>query len=122
MDAVVRVTLEDGLAFPSGAVAPASYACVIYCRVPEDWTADGALKEERHEAVLEYLYGKTFRQGNEDGSRYVYRNFRSHVLTPEEEASTPWRDVSNDREFHYWHCHATGAEEGELRRVDADAF
>ena len=117
MDQIVKITLNDGLMLPSGFVSPATYVCNIFCKVPAEWTGDNALKTEHEEAVLEYLYGKKFRDGNEDGSRYVYRNFRSQVLTPAEVESGEWRTATNTKEQHFWHCVATP--NGELVRANA---
>ena len=107
-DRVVRITLKDGLMLP-GFTAPASYTCVIFCRVPPDWLDGARLGEEKLEVIYESLYGPGWRAGNEDGSRYVVLDVDSRVLEPDEEQSAPWRDAVDDDQHHYWFYHASGA-------------
>lgn len=107
MTRVVRINLRDGLAFPDGFLAPAPYACVLFCRVPPEWLDGEELRSENLEAIYETMYGPQWREGNEDGSQYVVRSLQTHVLTTDEEDSAPWRDVSNDNECQYWFYDAT---------------
>lgn len=121
MEKVVCITLKDGLLLPSGYMAPASYACVIFCRVPADWvegdTLKGdTLKAEKLERVFENLYGQTWRAGKEDGSQYVVRSVESRVLTPAEEQSAPWQSAKNNAEFHYWFYRVSAT--GEFQAVE----
>lgn len=97
--------------FPSGFVSPASNSCVIFCRVPARWVEGGSLKDGKLESVFEQLYGKTWRSGNDDGSRYVVLSAEAAVLTPAEEQAAPWRGLKNDRETSYWFYHVSEAEE-----------
>lgn len=121
METVVLVTLNDGLMLPSGFVSPASYECAIFCRVPEEWLTGDSLREECAELIPEFLYGKQFRNGNDDGSRYVYRNLRSKVLTPEELSQKIWEQAQNSKERRYWFCHAFPAG-SEFQSVDRSLF
>ena len=59
MAKTVRVVLKDGLGFQSGFISPASYSCVLYYRVPENWLDGDQLRPEKQEAMLENMYGKT---------------------------------------------------------------
>lgn len=120
LNGVVQITLADGLMLPSGFVAPAAYACIIFCRVGPDWLAGAQVSEAKVELVLENLYGAGWRAGNADGSRYVVRSLAARVLTPAEEEAAPWQGVSNDAQYHYWFYHVTPA--GQLEQVAATNF
>lgn len=120
MKIVVQITLQDGLMFPSGFIAPASYSCILFCRVPADWAEGNILKAEKLETVFEELYGKTWRSGNDDGSQYVVRSVESRVLSPTEEESAPWQGVNNSGEYRYWFYHVSAA--GEFQKVEPSEF
>src|SRR5882724_1188829 len=59
-------------------------------RVPEDWLREDGLIPERQEKLLEYMYGATWRSGNDDGSKYVVLKMEEHKLTDAEIAERPW--------------------------------
>lgn len=120
MKTAVQVTLKDGLRFPSGFIAQASYSCIIFCRVPADWLEGSVLKADKLEEIFETLYGESWRQGNEDGSQYVVLSAESRVLTPAEEQSVIWQGLSNDRESHYWFYHVL--DNGEFKQVESSEF
>ncbi len=120
MNTVVQITLSDGLMFPSGFTAPASYTCIIYCRVAPDWLDGAQVKTAKLELVFENLYGAHWRAGNDDGSRYVVRAVAARMLTPAEAQAAPWRGVSNDGKYHYWFYHVAAT--GELQKVAAADF
>jgi len=120
MKTVLQITLKDGLMFPSGFTAPASYTCIIFCRVSPDWLEDGQVKMEKLETVFENLYGKHWRAGNDDGSRYVVRSVEARVLTTAEEQTAPWLGLSNNVEYHYWFYHLSAT--GELQNVESSGF
>lgn len=120
MNTVVQITLKDGLMLPSGFIAPASYSCIIFCRVSPDWLEGDQLHMAKLETVFENLYGEHWRAGNDDGSRYVVQSVEARILTPAEEQSAPWQSVSNNGEYHYWFYHVTAA--GELQKVDSLDF
>jgi hypothetical protein len=42
---------------------------------------------------FDQLYGADFRQGNDDGSRYVWRDLSVEVLDADGEAERPWLTV-----------------------------
>jgi hypothetical protein len=106
MSKIVRVELNDGLLLASGFIAPASYTCILYLRVPDGWLSGSALLPAKKEAVLENLYGKTWRQGNEDGSRYVVLDNRETLLSAQEEAARVWlQHDPADRDYQYWFYH-----------------
>lgn len=121
MEKVVLVTLNDGLMLPSGFVSPASYECAIFCRVPDEWLAGDSLRPEIEELIPEFLYGKSFRNGNDDGSRYVYRNLRSRLLSLEEMTEKVWEQSQNSKERRYWFCHAFPAV-GEFQSIERNSF
>lgn len=133
MSRTLMVMLSDGLRVASGFLSEASYQCLIYCRVPDDWV-DGeipvsdelwlkgpALKPARLEAVFEKLYGDTWRQGNEDGSQYVVLSSGQRLLNPRRGEETPWRDDDpNDRRFRFFYFVA--GPDGRMTSVKRDAF
>ncbi|HEV7860861.1 MAG TPA: hypothetical protein VGO91_19745 [Pyrinomonadaceae bacterium] len=120
MNTVMQITLEDGLMFPSGLTAPASYSCIIFCRVSPGWLEGDQVTLAKLEPVFENLYGEHWRAGNDDGSRYVVRSVEARILTPAEEHTAPWLGLSNDGEYHYWFYHVTAT--GELQKVDSSGF
>ncbi len=108
----LMVMLSDGLRVASGFVSEATYRCVIYCRVSEDWVGGDipnsddlwlkgpALKPAGLEALFRKLYGDTWREGNEDGSQYVVLSSGARLLNPRRKDETPWRDDDpNDKRF-----------------------
>lgn len=120
MNTVVQITLKDGLMLPSGFIAPASYSCIIFCRVSPDWLEGDQLHRAKLETVFESLYGKHWRAGNDDGSRYVVQSVEARILTPAEEQTAPWQSVNNDGEYHYWFYHVSVA--GEMQKVESSGF
>ena len=121
MQKIVRVELQDGLGFPSGVVSPASYTCVLYYRLPESWVNSDLLFADKREALLENMYGKTWRMGNEDGSYYVVLAFVERVLSPSEEAACAWlQNNPQDKDFKYWYYHV--AEDGTFTDVKQADF
>ena len=120
MNTVAQITLKDGLMFPSGFTAPASYACIIFCRVPPDWLDGDHLRMAKLEAVFEKLYGQHWRAGNDDGSQYVVLSVEARILSDAEEQTAPWQGVSNNDEYHYWFYHVTAM--GELQQVEVTEF
>src|SRR4051812_7722758 len=108
MQKTVRVELKDGLGFPSGFVSQASYTCVLYYRLPESWLNGEKLLDDRREAMLENMYGKTWRMGNEDGSYYAVFSFTERVLSAAEEAERAWLGIDpQDKECKYWYYHVS---------------
>lgn len=99
---VVRIDVEDGLELASGFVSPASYRCVLYCRVPDDQIIGGRLKPGAEEAVLRAMYGEGWRHGNEDGSRFVVTVLSARPLAEDEVREAPWMSVHNDKAARYW--------------------
>ena len=121
MQKTVRVTIQDGLGFPSGFISPASYTCVLYYRVPESWVSDGKIPPEKVEAMLENMYGKTWRQGNSDGSYYAVLSLDGYLLTPAEEEARDWlSNQTPDPNFKYWYYHVS--EDGEFKSASRDEF
>lgn len=117
MTRVVQITLSDALMFPSGFLAPASYACVIFCRVPPGWIDGEGVRREGLEKIYEKMYGNNWREGNDDGSRYIVRSVEVRALSRADEEQGVWREVKNDDNNHYWFYHAEGGEE--LKEVEA---
>jgi hypothetical protein len=121
MSKTVRVTLKDGLGFQSGFISPASYACVLYYRVPESWLDGDQLLPEKREAMLENMYGKTWRSGNDDGSYYVVMNLEAQVLSAEDEQARGWlQHQSNEPDFKYWYYHIT--DDGQFQTKTREDF
>jgi len=118
----VRIIIEDGLGFPSGTVWPASYVCVIFCNVPDTWlNGDQGLKDEKRERLLEHQYGKTWRRGNDDGSRYVIRRFEVDVLESAEALERAKLSIDEgNAQMRYWFYLID--DEERLEKVDKDTF
>ena len=112
---VLQITIKDGLMFPTGVLSQAPYRCVVFCRVDESRIGD-----DIQETVFAHLYGPTWRMGNDDGSRYVVLSADSHILTPAEEQTAPWLEVTDTQNDHYWFYHAPDA--GGLQNVEPSAF
>lgn len=121
MQKTVRVELKDGLRLPSGFVAPASYTCLSYYRLPESWLDGETLFNDRKEAMLEEMYGRGWRTGNEDGSCYEVFSFKEQVLSAREEEVRGWRqNQTGDKGFQYWYYHISA--NGQFRKVTRDEF
>lgn len=101
MSQILMIMIRDGLQMPSGFVAESPKRCLIYCKVPDDWVegeipassdlwlGGTKLKADKLELLLETLYGRTWRSGNEDGSQYVVLNFGMRVRNPLESWEPP---------------------------------
>jgi len=83
----VEVTIKDTMAFwndelgthlfnPDGYTPTNTY---VYA-VPDAWVAAGTLTADGLENVCKYLYGATWRSGNDDGSMYIVLASSSRVL------------------------------------------
>lgn len=129
----LMVMLSDGLRVASGFLSEASYRCVVYCRVPEDWVAGDlpgsddlwlsgpTLTPAALEMLFKKMYGDTWREGNEDGSQYVVLSSGARLLNPRRSDETPWRDDDpNDKRFRYFFFVA-GAD-GRFASVKREAF
>ena len=116
MSRVVRIELRDALAFPaSGVVSPAPYVCVVFARVPESWLDGDTLPADRVETFLGQMYGKAWRNGNDDGSQYVVLDLRLAVLASHEERQRPWLGADSAdgiHKFWFWRVAADGRIEG----------
>lgn len=93
--------VQDGLGFPSGFVTEASYKLNIFCRVPTDWTDGERLKINTLEKIFEFLYGANWRNGNDDGSRYMVIDSFSRVYDDETVKKTRWEGIRNTDDVHY---------------------
>jgi hypothetical protein len=121
MSKTIRVELKDGLGFSSGFVSPASYTCVMYYRLPESWLAGEVLVNDKKEAMLEQMYGRSWRMGNDDGSYYAVFSFVEHVFSVQEEESRVWlQNPSTDAGFQYGYYHVS--EDGRFTKVTRDEF
>jgi len=117
---VVRVSFQDGLAFPSGQVAPSSHRCVVYCRMPANWLANGQMSGSALEAIYEMLYGSDWRNGNSDGSRYVVRDARCELLDTASKETRPWLQAANDSAEHFWFARANP--DGTVAQIERALF
>ncbi len=120
MEKVVRLQLKDGLGFPSGFISPAEYDCVLYYRLPENWLAGDKLLPEKQEAMLENMYGKTWRSGNEDGSYYAVLELSAKVLSDAETEGRVWLSDPTSEDFKYWFYQVT--DEGAFKSLGRDEF
>lgn len=128
MSRIFLVIMSDGLGMSSGFVAKSAYQCLIYCKVPDDWV-EGDIPEssemwlrgptlppDKLERLCEALYGKTWRYGNEDGSRYVVTSIDAFLINPLRVQETPWQhDDPTDKRFQYFHFAADST--GEFKPI-----
>ena len=137
MSRVSMLMLKDGLSFSSGFVSEATYLCLIYCRVPDDWIqgeiAESSemwlkgitLQADKLEKVYGALYGDNWRNGNEDGSHYVVVSVGTWLLNPHE-TDHPWEmDDPNDKRFHYFYFvenEFAPNEDGNFKSVNREEF
>ena len=90
---VIRVDMEDALQLPSGNTFPSpSGPLILFVKAPGTWLEKGALTPKAKAALLARLYGPTWEQGNDDGSKYVVKSFTSHELTAKDLKAPPWKD------------------------------
>jgi len=109
------IIVKDGLMLPSGFVAPSSFTCNIYCRVPNDWVEGGRLKESHLEKFFEKLYGDNWRMGNSDGSRYVVQDQYSQLLTADAVKRVNWSITENTKDAHF--LFYIVSETGEIQKI-----
>lgn len=114
------VIVKDGLMLPSGFVAPSSYTCNFFCRVPADWVEGEQIKTDYLEKIYQRVYGETWRLGNSDGSRYIVQDSYSKVFDQETVKNTKWSGTVNDDKNHFWFYLVT--ENGEVKSVTAEEF
>lgn len=116
----VRIQIQDSLRLGTGGIHPASYALLLYAKVPPAWCASGSLTTNAMERVYEHLYGKDWRQGNSDGSRYIVQSASSRALSDAETQAKPWLNLNAAAEkFQLFTCRE---ENGELKKTDPHAF
>ncbi len=58
MKIVAQILIKDGLSLPSGFVAKSPKKCVIFCRMPIDWTDNGKVKWEKYDLFLKNFMEK----------------------------------------------------------------
>lgn len=93
MEVRLQVTIQDTLGFYDDylgdyAFNPQNTATNTYwLKVPADWLANGAVLAAKWELFLQYLYGTTWRLGNEDGSKYIIISQKAEIWTSE---AQPW--------------------------------
>ena len=121
----VTIIINDGLMLPSGFTKASTYACNFYCLVPQTWTENGELKAVYLEKFFAQFYGANWRNGNDDGSRYVVDYSYTNVLTPEYMKELNWTEefswaFKDDEKNHYWLYIA--AENGEIVKVTPPEF
>ena len=121
MSKIIRVDLKDALQLPTGFLAPAGFTCAIYLRVPDSWVEGNALAEERVEAVLENMYGATWREGNEDGSSYRVLSMTTTLFSEQDETERVWlQHDPSDRHFQYWYHHVS--DDGQFQKQTPAEF
>lgn len=113
---ILMMMIGDALRLPSGFEAASSYRCMAYCKVPGDWVEGDipesdelwlkgpTLKPDKLERLFEGLYGKTWRNGNSDGSQYVVTASGARLLNSLREGERPWeQDDPQDKRFRYFY-------------------
>lgn len=94
-DVTLEVTLTDNLGIrrgPKGEWTPmgAPHVSVWFIRVPPKFLRGGKLTPAAEDFFYASLYGPTWKQGNDDGSRYLPVEAKVRVLTAKEVASALW--------------------------------
>lgn len=118
--AYLKLTITDTLSFWDNYLEDyvfnrkQSKTFTIWYRLPDEWFSDRDLLPDKREALLQHLYGKTWRLGNGDGSRYVVLAFEGHLLSLTEVAERPWVQAEGS-------CYALG-DDGTLMKVERMAF
>lgn len=119
LDRLLRLELHDGLQLPSGFLARAHYACVLWLRCPSSWWPPGtAAPPALLEAACELLYGADFKRGNSDGSRYVVLEWRADALAGPQ--LHDWQAATNGPDQRHWFVHAMA--DGGIAKVDRALF
>ena len=119
---VFAVVIADALALPSGNVAPSAKRVIVYCRVPYTvaqgdwelfneprWPVGKTLTAKAQERQFAALYGRTWRSGNEDGSRYVVKGVEMRAHRPDVVWEPP-ANAGSDATFtrHYFYADSAG--------------
>lgn len=112
--------IQDGLGFPSGFVSEANYKLNIFFHVPAEWTDGERLGTDAQEKIFEFLYGAGWRNGNDDGSRYVVIDSFATVFDEETVKNTRWEGTTDTREIHYRFYLASA--DGTIRSVKEAEF
>lgn len=94
-DVTLEVTLTDNLGIrrgPNGAWTPmgAPHVSTWFIRVPPKFLRSNKLTPAAEDFFYASLYGPTWKQGNDDGSRYLPVEAKVRVLTAKEIATALW--------------------------------
>jgi hypothetical protein len=117
----IKLTIRDTLAFYRESVGDYTFNPEV-SQTQSYWFAlpDTALDEKDNvvpqfrEPILQAIYGKTWRSGNPDGSKYIVLHIQPNIPTPQEEQERPWKSERIT-------CIAM-TEEGKSQAVDAERF
>lgn len=94
-EVTLEVTLTDNLGIrrgPNGAWTPmgAPHVSSWFIRVPQKFLRANKLTPAAEDYFYASLYGPTWKQGNDDGSRYMPVEAKVRVLTAKEIAGALW--------------------------------
>ena len=117
----IKLTIRDTLAFYRESLGDYTFNPEV-SQTQSYWFAlpDAALDDKDNvvpqfrEPILQAIYGKTWRRGNPDGSKYIVLHIQPAVPTAQEAKDRPWK---TDR----FTCIAIG-ENGDSESVEPDRF
>lgn len=111
----LELTLVDDLGLPIGGTwrpTGSPHTTKWFARVPPSWfdAKSGRLTKQGEKHFYANLYGPTWEQGNDDGSKYIPIDLKARALSDKEVAARPW--VAANRNL------AVFAEDGSVTKVD----
>jgi hypothetical protein len=117
----IKLTIRDTLAFYRESLGDYTFNPEV-SQTQSYWFAlpDAALDDKDNvvpqfrEPILQAIYGKAWRRGNADGSKYIVLHIEPAIPTPQEEKERPWKSERIT-------CIAIG-EGGESEAVEPDRF
>ena len=94
----IKLTIRDTLAFYRQSLGDYTFNPEV-SQTQSYWFAlpDAALDDKDNvvpqfrEPILQAIYGKSWRRGNADGSKYIVLHIEPAVPTPQEEKERPWK-------------------------------
>ena len=117
----IKLTIRDTLAFYRESLGDYTFNPEVsqtqsYWFALPDRALDGHdnVVPQFREPILQAIYGKAWRSGNPDGSKYIVLHIQPDVPTPEVEQDRPWKSERIT-------CIAI-SEQGESDSVDPDRF
>lgn len=91
-----------------------------FCRVPDNWTEDGKIKEEFAEKIFLKIFGQHWKSGSSSDPYRIVASYNSSVLDRRLAEETNWSEMdTNDRNRCQFYI---ASESGEIKAVYAKDF